>query len=80
MWAVRFVLSALKTGFRRGALPFQRGPVRCVIVRGNEVVDRPLDSALVALNQWLPVGSSLETVSAAQGLVATAVSGQGGVR
>ena len=80
VWAVRFVLSALKTGFREVRFHFSGDPYDPFIVRGSEVVDRPLDSALVALNQWLPVGSSLETVSAARGLVATAVSGQGGVR
>jgi hypothetical protein len=45
------------------------------VVEGETIVNRPLESALVALNQWLPVGSSLRTASAAKGLVTTAVSG-----
>jgi hypothetical protein len=37
------------------------------------VLSRPLDSALVALNQWLPIGSSLRELDV-RGLVASAVS------
>jgi len=72
VWAVRFVLSALKTGFHEVRFHFSGGPYDPFIVRGEEVLSRPLDSALVALNQWLPVGSSLRT-RVARGLVATAV-------
>jgi hypothetical protein len=72
VWAVRFVLSALKTGFHEVRFHFSGGPYDPFIVRGEEVLSRPLDSALVALNQWLPVGSSLRTL-VARGLVATAV-------
>lgn len=73
VWAVRFVLAALKTGFREVRFHFSGGPYDPFIVRGEEVVSRPLDSALVALNQWLPVGSSLQTVAGVRGLVATTV-------
>jgi hypothetical protein len=73
VWAVRFVLSALKTGFHEVRFHFSGGPYDPFIVRGEEVLSRPLDGALVALNQWLPVGSSLRTV-VVRGLVATAVS------
>jgi hypothetical protein len=72
VWAVRFVLSALKTGFHEVRFHFSGGPYDPFIVRGEEVLSRPLDSALVALNQWLPVGSSLRTLSV-RGLVVTAV-------
>ena len=72
VWAVRFVLSALKTGFHEVRFHFSGGPYDPFIVHGEEVLSRPLDSALVALNQWLPVGASLRTL-VVRGLVATAV-------
>jgi hypothetical protein len=73
VWAVRFVLSALKSGFREVRFHFAGDPYDPFIVQGEEVVKRPLDDALVALNQWLPVGSSLRTVNGVRGLVATSV-------
>jgi hypothetical protein len=72
VWAVRFVLSALKTGFREVRFHFSGGPYDPFVVHGEEVVARPLESALAALNQWLPVGSSLRSLDV-RGLVATAV-------
>jgi hypothetical protein len=75
VWAVRFVLSALKTGFREVRFHFSGGPYDAFIVHGNEVTPRPLDSALVALNQWLPVGATLQTVTGVHGLLTTAISG-----
>jgi hypothetical protein len=79
VWAVRFVLSALKTGFREVRFHFSGGPYDPFIVRGNAVIDRPLQSALVSLNQWLPIGSVLRTGTSARGVVRTAVTGPGGV-
>jgi hypothetical protein len=75
VWAVRFVLSALKTGFGEVRFHISGGSYDPFFVRGEEVVDQPLESALVALNEWLPVGSSLRTVTGMRGLVTTAVSG-----
>ena len=73
VWATRFVLSALKTGFREVRFHFSGDPYDPFIVRGSSIFRRPLESALVALNQWLPPGSSLRTVAGVRGLVATAV-------
>jgi hypothetical protein len=73
VWAVRFVLAALKTGFGEVRFHFSGDSYDPFVLRGTEVVKRPLDSALVALNQWLPVGSSLRTVAGVKGLIATAV-------
>ncbi len=67
VWAVRFVLSALKTGLREVRFHFAGGAYDPFIVRGQEVIDRPLDSAMVALNQWLPVGSSLQSLTGREG-------------
>jgi hypothetical protein len=78
VWAVRFVLSALKTGFREVRFHSSGDPYDPFVVRGAEVLKRPLESALVALNQWLPVGSSLRSLPRVQGLVATAVRQPGG--
>jgi hypothetical protein len=78
VWAVRFVLTALKTGFQEVRFHFSGDPYDPFVVRGEEVLSRPLDSALVALNQWLPVGSVLHTLAGVRGLVATAVQAPAG--
>lgn len=78
VWAVRFVLAALKTGFREVRFHFSGGPYDPFVVRGQELVARPLESALVALNRWLPVGSSLQTVARGPGLVVSSIGGAGG--
>jgi hypothetical protein len=73
VWAVRFVLSALKTGFKEVRFHFSGGHYDPFVVDGETVLNRPLESALAALGQWLPVGSSLRSLTV-RGLVATAVS------
>ncbi len=78
VWAVRFVLSALKTGFREVRFHLSGGTYDPFFIRGEQIVYQPLESALVALNKWLPVGSSLRTASSQRGLIATAVSGDPG--
>lgn len=72
VWAVRFVLSALKTGFKEVRFHFSGGPYDPFVVNGETVLNRPLESALAALGQWLPVGSSLRSLTV-RGLIATAV-------
>ena len=74
VWGVRFVLSALKAGFSEVRFHFSGDPYDPFLVRGEEVLKRPLDDALVALNQWLPVGSTLRTLAGVRGLEATSVS------
>ncbi len=73
VWAVRFVLTALKTGFQEVRFHFSGGPYDPFVVRGESVLTRPIESALVALNQWLPVGATLRTLSGVRGLVASGV-------
>jgi hypothetical protein len=73
VWAVRFVLTALKSGFSEVRFHFSGDPYDPFLVRGEEVLKRPVDDALVALNQWLPVGSSLRTLAGVRGLQATSV-------
>src|SRR6516165_7387751 len=81
VWAARFVLSALKTGFGEVRFHLSGASYDPFSVRGGELLRRPLESALFALNRWLPVGSSLRTARGAPGLLATAVSGiPGGAR
>jgi hypothetical protein len=75
VWAVRFVLAALKTGFQEVRFHFSDGPYDPFVVSGGEVQDRPLESALVALNRWLPIGASIQTLRRVRGLVATAIGG-----
>ncbi len=52
---------------------FSGGPYDPFIIHGEEVLARALDSALIALNQWLPIGSSLQRVAGVRKLVATRV-------
>jgi hypothetical protein len=73
VWAVRYVLAALKTGFEEVRFHFSNGSYDPFLVRGGSVIARPLESALVALNQWLPVGASIQSVSHVGALVATAI-------
>jgi hypothetical protein len=80
VWAVRFVLSALKTGFGEVRFHLSGASYDPFSVRGAGVLRRPLESALFALNRWLPVGSSLRTATGAPGLLETAVSGTPGGR
>jgi len=72
VWAVRFVLCALKTGFKEVRFHFSGGPYDPFVIDGETVLNRPLESALALLQQWLPVGSSLRSLTV-RGLVATAV-------
>jgi hypothetical protein len=72
VWAARFVLSALKTGFKEVRFHLSGNPYDPFVVRGAEVQRRPLEAALAALNQWLPVGSTLRGVAGVRGLVASA--------
>jgi hypothetical protein len=62
VWAARFVLSALQTGFREVRFHLSGNSYDPFLVRGSTVLRRPLESALVALNGWLPVGSALHRV------------------
>jgi hypothetical protein len=78
IWAVRFVLSALEAGFREVRFHISGGSYDPFILDGEQIVDQPIDSALVALNKWLPVGSSFRAVTSKHGLLTTAVSGDPG--
>jgi hypothetical protein len=73
VWAVRFVLAALDTGFQEVRFHFSGNAYDPFVVRGEEVLARPLDSALAALNQWLPIGATLQSVAGVKGLVATRI-------
>jgi hypothetical protein len=59
VWAIRFVLSALKTGFAEVRFHFSGDPYDPFYVSGGEVVRRPIEAAMAALNQWLPSGAPL---------------------
>jgi hypothetical protein len=78
VWGVRFVLSALKTGFQEVRFHLSGNPYDPFIVQGGTIVPRPLETALAALGQWLPVGSSLRSVPGVRELLATAVTEPGG--
>ena len=78
VWAIRFVLSALKTGFQEVRFHFSGDPYDPFVVRGEEVLKRPLDYALVALNQWLPAGASLRSVPGVHGFTTTSVTSTSG--
>ena len=70
---MRYVLAALETGFQEVRFHLSGGSYDPFLVRGTSVIDRPLESALVALNQWLPPGASIRTIPRVRGLLATAI-------
>jgi hypothetical protein len=79
VWAARFVLTALKTGFEEVRFHFAGDPYDPFTVSGEQVVEHPLGYALIALNQWLPVGATIRTVNGVHGLLATSVTGTTGL-
>ncbi len=73
VWAVRFVLSALETGFGEVRFHFSGDPYDPFYLSGGEVERRPLEAAIAALNEWLPVGASVHRVARLHGVTATAI-------
>ena len=63
MWGLRFGLSALEQGFDEVRFHFSGNSYDPFVVRGGQVIERPLANALVALNTWLPVGTTLHPVA-----------------
>jgi hypothetical protein len=72
VWALRFGLTALEKGFAEVRFHFSGNSYDPFLVRGSRILERPEADALAALNQWLPVGSTVRAV-AVKGLVAAAV-------
>lgn len=76
VWGLRFGLSALEAGFDEVRFHFSGNSYDPFVLHGGQVSERPLANALVALNTWLPVGTTLHPVAsrtlAARGLVAHA--------
>lgn len=73
VWAVRFVLSAVLTGFQEARFHFSNAPYDPFTVSDGQVLVRPLDYALAALARWLPVGATLRQLHGVRGLLAYAV-------
>ena len=73
VWAARFVIDALKNGFEQVRFHAAGDPYDPFIVSGLAVVTRPIESALVALGKWLPVGATFRSVPRVRNLVATAI-------
>ena len=62
VWALRFVLAAIETGFAEVSFHLSGNPYDPFYLRGGEVVRRPIESALVALQQWLVPGTTLRSL------------------
>jgi hypothetical protein len=77
VWALRFVISALETGFAEVRFHFSGDPYDPFYLRSGEVVRRPIEAAMVALNQWLPVGATLRSTSRLHGFAVTAIAAPG---
>jgi hypothetical protein len=75
VWSVGYVLSALEAGFQEVRFHLSGGPYDPFVVRGVQVVERPIAIAIAALQRWLPVGATVQTLTGVRGLVTTAVSG-----
>ena len=74
VWALRFVLAALETGFGEVSFHLSGNPYDPFYLRGGEVVRRPVEGALVALQQWLAPGATLRVGRAIGGVAVAAVS------
>ncbi len=77
VWALRFVLAALETGFGEVTFHFSGNPYDPFYLRGAEVVRRPLEGALVALQQWLPAGATLRIGHSVGNVAVAAVAASG---
>jgi hypothetical protein len=73
VWALRFVLAALETGFGEVSFHLSGNPYDPFYLRGAEVVRRPVEGALVALQQWLPAGATLRVGPAVGAVSVTSV-------
>jgi len=79
VWALRFVLSALRTGFREVRFHFSGNSYDPFTMRGGEVLVRPIETAIATLNRALPVGSTVHPVPGVKGVRATAFATPGGI-
>jgi hypothetical protein len=78
VWAVRFLLNALLTGFQEVRFHLSGAPYDPFAISGEQVLERPLGAALTTLSQWLPVGATLRTLPGVEGLSATSVTAPAG--
>ncbi len=62
VWGLRFGISALEQGFAEVRYHFSGNSYDPFVVRGGRISERPLANALVALNSWLPDGTTLHPV------------------
>jgi hypothetical protein len=77
VWAVRFLLAAIETGFGEVRFHLSGNPYDPFYLRGGEVVRRPIETALASLQQWLAPGTTLRSVRVPRGLVGATVSAPG---
>jgi hypothetical protein len=76
VWGLRFGLSALEAGFEEVRYHFSGNSYDPFVLLDGQIHERPLADALLALNSWLPVGTTLHpvvsTALAAEGVLAHA--------
>lgn len=77
VWAVRFLLAAIETGFGEVRFHLSGNPYDPFYLRAGEVVRRPIEAALVSVQQWLAPGATLRSVHVPGGLVGATVSAPG---
>jgi len=78
VWAIRFVLAALETGFGEVSFHLSGNPYDPFYLRGGEVVRRPIEGALVALQQWMAPGATLRVGHAVGDVALAAVAAPAG--
>src|SRR5262249_12593733 len=66
-----------ETGFGEVRFHLSGNPYDPFYLRGGEVVRRPIETALVSLQQWLAPGTTLRSVHVPGGLVGATVSAPG---
>jgi hypothetical protein len=78
VWALRFVLAAVETGFAEVSFHLSGNPYDPFYMRGGEVVRRPIEGALVALQQWLTPGTTLRSLRPVGSVAVATVTGAPG--
>ena len=78
VWALRFVLAAVETGFAEVNFHLSGNSYDPFYMRGGEVVRRPIEGALVALQQWLAAGTTLRSLRPVGSVAVATVTGAPG--
>lgn len=73
VWAIRFVLSALRQGFREVRFHASGNAYDPFVISGGQLIARPLEYAIAELNTWIGEGSKVISLRPLGALRATVI-------